>query len=392
MPRGDPLPAAEVPPHSGGLSASLRTIFEQNERHRESVALPFRFPRGGRGPGWISDNVFKGRVLEYGLSRRPQRWIGLLHQPSGPHAVQADLVTWLAHQLKTKQKRANNDHPIQYLELGVATLKCFDTQVQAISNATLTAFDIEDPNWTRAALWGPSSKVATWPADAIRHAHGRNDSYLQWWPSAPNGNSVYYVSGSLFEEESWKAFRHRREHDGLGDMELILSDAVHSPQGVVIEVEKLLKHGLVFSGKSPQPFAMVWDDCGYWPATGNIFDAVQTKVIPQLISAAREKHPRTSFWSAAMFIGGLYGKNEVRHPTCLLTNLDVMLELQAELAEMDAADAFAFASCPHATCNAMPPISSKSSCCGRGVIGNHTAGGKHQCLTSGTCDQKEPNI
>ena len=103
----------------------------------------------------------------------------------GAYPIEHDLVSLAAEYVHRQTGFLN------YLEIGVSVLKNVDTQVH-FHHATVTAFDIEDPNWTRAKHWGKPrvvSQARTPGANAAR-SKKRAFDHLYEWRDVAHGNVV----------------------------------------------------------------------------------------------------------------------------------------------------------------------------------------------------------
>ena len=142
--------AAAAPP------PTLQQVLESNNRFRASVAA-------SGGDTWINRTAVARSIFNYGLPPKIHNRLHFFNLLNLEPGLQ-DLVTWLgAHTV------ARSGRGLSYLEIGVSTLKNFDTQVNAFRDnaSVLSAVDIEDPNPVRASTWGQPVVVKAVPARRV---------------------------------------------------------------------------------------------------------------------------------------------------------------------------------------------------------------------------------
>ena len=287
---------------------SMDAVFKRNEAFRSSAGV------------WHDDAAINASAFGFGWPNfRRGRWVAsMMALPVGPHPIQHDLTTWLGASIEEQTGK-----PIRYLEMGVALLKCFDTQAHYFHGAKLVAMDIEDPNPARASTWGAPAVLQTWRNSKLRRMRGKPLSYVKHWPAAaaPNGNDLYYIAGNMYGgSHIWNTLKNVTEMNLKSDFNLILSDAAHTPVSVSVEIDYLIRHDL-FGGPRSAHFAMVWDDC-----KGPIADVVSQRVAEMRKHWAK-RHATTPlcFVDKPFEIGSHSGVNIPGAPsvTCLLTSLDL---------------------------------------------------------------------
>ena len=321
-------PAATVlVPASAGLLA-LPTLAAVEAKNG-----PFRNAVGASTDGWITADILRSRVLEYGLGRyKLSTRAARLREPLSGTPVQADVLAWVGRRIEA----AHTGRSLVYMEMGVATLKCFDTMVHFFSHAVLVAVDAEDPNWTRARLWGNATIDVQWAASGPRRTKGREHNLIYRWPAAPNENVVRYAAGDLYDNRTLAAVEQQlRLNRSLPT--LIFADAAHTAQAVMAEFVELLRTGLLFpaapvdasAAMQCQGFAYLWDDCDV--VNTKILTAFRNTIVPTLAAAVAKACPSlVTMWSATFRVPGLYG-TRYWQDTCLVTTLDVLPGLEAEL-------------------------------------------------------------
>lgn len=231
---------------------TLEQVFDANELFRRTV------PPGGSG--WITEKQISGSVFNYGVmstgkidvhekvqtkqggsSDAAQRKLTL---PVGPLPTEHDLISWLSEQIRPTSDATEE---LQYLEIGVSVLKAFDTQAAYLRHASLTAFDVEDPNWHRARLWGKPEVVSERPSQGFRQRAGRATDKIYRWPAArvgqddpavtaqrqkrgaEDGNELFYVESDVLLDDGWAELARVRRSLGKGAFHLVLSDGSRQP-------------------------------------------------------------------------------------------------------------------------------------------------------------------
>ena len=69
----------------------------------------------------------------------------------------------------------------------MSVLKSFDTQLHFHDSANFTAFDIEDPNWTRAQRWGSPKLLREVPSAGFRKDKGKKTDRVLVWDGVTRG-------------------------------------------------------------------------------------------------------------------------------------------------------------------------------------------------------------
>jgi len=281
-------PAVDIDEIGGSTPAlDLMDVYSVNQNTRNTITI------------WITPDVLSHSLIGYGVGPP----VSSLALDTGKDPIQHDFVSQLGSRLEAAGQQVN------YLEIGVAVLKGVHTQSGFFHNSTITSFDIEDPNPIIERLWNDKTTLDSWAASPFRKQHGRTQDYVNQY-RGPNSNTLYYVAGDAFDNPSYEHMKSNiiAQH---GPMNLILSDAYHTGEGVTTEVDMLISNGIIENGKD---FAMVWDDCG-----DDIYDSFQQTIAPKL---------RSLFAGQATCMGqftipGWVGQNEFSHSTCVFTTLDL---------------------------------------------------------------------
>ena len=275
---------------------------------RKNVA--FRTSVARTADGWIGLPHIKSHIWPNTLRGFPNtQYTSFLKDASAEVApTQHDVVTWLG--LQTAAAGVS----VEYLEVGVAVLKAFDTQVHAWRNASLFAYDIEPPNPTRATLWGYAETVASWRSVGARAtsvvSRGLIDSVQRWAPSrATHQNTIYFVTSDATRPDGWAQLAKERRAAGLPPLNVVVSDGMHEPEALTFEMEQLSALGVL---AKTGPFTMVWDDC-----LGSLRSIVERRLLPQLADW------RSDLCYVHTLLPGWVGLNEPLHPTCIVTSLDM---------------------------------------------------------------------
>eukprot|EP00966_Prymnesium_polylepis_P274349 6338230-Prymnesium_polylepis.1 len=138
--------------------------------------------------------------------------------------------------------------------MGVSALKCFETQSRYLANATLTAMDVEDPNWVRARHWGAYKVEESQPSLGLRNRSNVPSTSLSVaplacasatpldrtlrFPVSNRGNRLFYLEADVMQSANWKRLASIRSRNALPPFNLILSDALHTGGGLEMEMSE----------------------------------------------------------------------------------------------------------------------------------------------------------
>ena len=342
---------------------TLDEVLQRNNHFRAQVASGECAVKE-HGDCWINRTILSQSVFNYGIplntnltSFNAVNLLPSLH----------DLVSWLgAHTV------ARTGLGLSYLEIGVSSLKNFDTQVNYFrrdNTSVLAAMDIEDPNPKRASTWGEPVVVRAIPSrrfidikhrsrapfrQMLKNSHHQDhpcvrnlstcvDRTLLWPPSSTvsrhghhaRRNSVVYTAMDQMDSFAWEALAETRFKTlKLPPFDLVFSDGLHTYPAVKLEHRELVRLGLLRNPVHGREFTMVWDDCFVTPPEKRtssthrrVGDAVVDHVAPALAEYLRRglaaEHSVTfcfvHFKMATWVGGGSQGLNEV----CLFTTLDI---------------------------------------------------------------------
>lgn len=185
-------------------------------------------------PDWIDDEVYEQSIFQYGLPREVKH---LINKDIGNNITYSDVILYLGSFLKK---------PVNYLELGVSVGKNFFQVVNYLKKINLTGFDIEEINPVLEKYFHRISRVE-WETmkNSLKHKNSSITEYLY----ALNQNRIKYISGDIFDENSWRRLAGSKYN-------IIFSDAFHSPDALLHEYEMIKKYGLL----DEDEFLLVWDD------------------------------------------------------------------------------------------------------------------------------------
>ena len=274
---------------------------------------------GNSAHGWIMDKDIDTSIFGYGMTRAPYSFRSKLVVDEGSDPIAHDLISWLGLQTQATA-------PIQYLEIGVSVLKCISTQVHAWRGATITAFDVEDPNPTQAKRWGEPNELKSWTLSGLRAAESykrpdgktvhpstflEHDKILNWPSSADtHENDIYYVASDATNATGWHELALAHKAKGKPPFNLVLSDGLHTAGALAFELRHMQKQGFL-AHSAEGPVSVIWDDCDH---------ALQRTVSSGVASVAAALG-RKDLCFVRFNILGWAGVNEKPHPTCLLTSI-----------------------------------------------------------------------
>lgn len=221
----------------------------------------------------------------------------------GPVVQQADFISHIGSRLSGEFRHGDRIVPVErlkYLELGVAVLKTFHVQSKFFLNASLTALDLIDPNpKIRKRFWKNRRGLAVWmdvdlPAGYrdkrvelsrrnMQHMSIDISGYLLQY-DGPKGNNIFYMTGDVFNKVTWTKLQ-KEVVARQGAMDLIFSDAFHSADAVVEEIDNMIQYGIINGTESAhKDFAMIWDDC---TERSLIQESFHRQIVPKLAQEFR---------------------------------------------------------------------------------------------------------
>jgi hypothetical protein len=188
-------------------------------------------------PKWIDDDIYDNAIYFYGVPKRVKH---ILDSDVGNDLTYSDVMLYLSQKLKKK---------INYLEMGVSVGKNFYQVLNYLKNSQLVGFDIENINPVLEKLLTEGKTAEQW--NTIEKSMKKDLSSKKTYKYPSNNNSVQYISGDVWDENSWKRLEGNK-------FNMIFSDAVHSPEALIFEHDMLKKYNLI----DDEEFVILWDDLG----------------------------------------------------------------------------------------------------------------------------------
>lgn len=177
---------------------------------------------------WIDDKAMAASFFNYGVPGFIKEDI---NRPIGDPFTYTDLMAFIAKKYFKK---------INYLEIGVSVGKNFFQMMNALPDAALTGFDIEEINPVlEQHLRLQQRNEWPTPAGSVK----KNPSSLKTYD-----RQIAYLSADVWDEASWARLKGNKYN-------IVFSDALHTPQAILYEFKMLEKYGLL-----DDRFVIVWDD------------------------------------------------------------------------------------------------------------------------------------
>ena len=177
---------------------------------------------------WIDDKAFAGSFFNYGV---PDFIKGDINKPVGDPFTYTDIMVLLAKKYFDK---------VNYLEIGVSVGKNFFQMMNALPDASLTGFDIEEINPILEQYLRPRKRTEwSTPAGSVK----KNPSSLKTYD-----RNIAYLSADVWDESGWGQLKGNRYN-------IVFSDALHTPEAILYEFKMLEKYGLL-----DDRFVIIWDD------------------------------------------------------------------------------------------------------------------------------------
>jgi hypothetical protein len=230
-------------------------------------------------PKWIDNSVRQDSIFQYGV---PDEILHLLDKDIGSDITYTDIMLGLVGQFSK---------PIRYLEIGVSVGKNFLQVAHYLQNASIVGFDIEEINPVLKSKFSPNRRVE-WPTQ--NNSIKKLPSSLTQFAQPNSHNQIWYLSGDVFDKNSWQKL------SGKGQFNLIFSDALHTAEALMHELDMLFEYDLIDNDE----FLMLWDDLG-----GPMHDAFIK--IAQRLTKARNHSNNMHF---VLPIKGWLGANWGDHP------------------------------------------------------------------------------
>lgn len=231
---------------------------------------------------WLDEESYNKSNFLYGL---PGHVKHMIDAPVNDEITYSDAIVYLSRYLKKK---------ITYLELGVSFGKNFYQVLNQIQDAIAIGFDIEKLSPVLRNQLKNETLLDTWKTVSKM----KKEQYSSLSEYTFNDSIVQYISGDIFQEDSWKRLEGKK-------FNLIFSDAFHEPRALFIEHEMLEKFNLLDADE----FIMIWDDLG----------GEMEKAFYRIYSKMRLKQKSIKAFTVKM--NGWLGQNEFKHNMGFIMNL-----------------------------------------------------------------------
>ncbi len=208
--------------HGRVNQGDLRDIVNRNRGHLNMVNQ------------WIPQGLLHSSVFHYGILPEHER---LLSRPVDRGTTHADLLSYLARNLK---------EPGRYLELGVSVGKTFWQVMLSRPDIECWGFDIEEINPVLRKDLQLDSRDE-WPTPD--GSPKKTPSSISRFTHQETGQKVVYICADIFDPKAWSFL-------DQGLFNLILSDALHSPEALDYEWKSMVTCNVF----NPRETIIMWDD------------------------------------------------------------------------------------------------------------------------------------
>ena len=183
---------------------------------------------------WLPAGLVEKSVFRYGVNPEVEP---LLNLPLDNECAHADLLAYFGKTIIG---------PVKYLELGVSVGKTLWQILNTCAPCECWAFDIEEINPVLKQRFVVQSRDE-WPSppDSIK----KTPSSVTRFVHPPSGSKINYVCADIFDERAWQLL-------AGGGFNLVLSDALHTPQALDFEWRQMTKLNIF----SPKKLMIMWDD------------------------------------------------------------------------------------------------------------------------------------
>ena len=226
---------------------------------------------------WIPAGLIEKSVFRYGVNTD----VGpLLNLPLDGECTHTDLLAYFGQVSR---------EPRKYLELGVSVGKTFWPILNTCTPCECWGFDIEEINPAlKQHLIEESREEWGGLPDSIK----KSPSSISRFVYPANGNRIVYVCADIFDERAWALLSGQ-------NFNLILSDALHTPQALEFEWSQMLNKNIF----NPRETVIMWDDLD-----GAMRDWFQGK--RQMIANHLSTAPGNV---ATLYLNGWLGRREFPH-------------------------------------------------------------------------------
>jgi hypothetical protein len=257
--RGDDFLAGKIEP------AKMKEIIQQNRQALKQVN------------DWMPSGLIAQSVFRYGVNPEVEP---LLNLSPDERCTHTDLLAYFGHTAR---------EPLRYLELGVSVGKTFWQILNTCVPSECWGFDIEEINpvlksrlveVSRQEWAGPASSIKKTPSSISRFTH------------PATGNRVVYVCADIFDPKAWEVL-------AGNNFNLILSDALHTPEALEFEWNQMAKMSIFNQHET----VIMWDDLNGemrdWFQSRRVAIASQLSIGPQQVGA--------------IYMNGWLGRGEFPH-------------------------------------------------------------------------------
>jgi hypothetical protein len=183
---------------------------------------------------WLPPQLIEKSVFRYGINSDVEPLLNLSLDLECTHT---DLLSYYGATLKRRCK---------YLELGVSVGKTLWQVLHACAPCECWGFDIEEINpvlkqhlveVSRTEWQGPKDSIKKTASSITRFIH------------EPSGGKVHYICADIFDRRAWELLAGNH-------FNLILSDALHTPEAVDFEWQQMTAADIF----DPNEVVIMWDD------------------------------------------------------------------------------------------------------------------------------------
>jgi hypothetical protein len=183
---------------------------------------------------WVPVGLLENSVFRYGVNPSVEP---LLNLPIGADPTNADLLGYFA------SRHSRQGH---YLEIGVSVGKTFWQMINSADQFDCWAFDIEELNPVLMKELVLVSRVE-WqtPFSSIKKTPSSFSTFLY----EKTRRQIHYICADVFDPHAWSFLKDI-------PFNIVLSDALHTPEALDFEWEMLLKANCL----SKDALLIIWDD------------------------------------------------------------------------------------------------------------------------------------
>ena len=183
---------------------------------------------------WVPVGLLENSVFRYGINPNVEP---LLNLPLTAAPTNADLLGCFA---------SRHNRQGHYLEIGVSVGKTFWQMINSANQFDCWAFDIEEMNPVLMKELVLVSRVE-WqtPFSSIKKTPSSFSTFL----FEKSGRQIHYICADVFDPHAWSFLKNI-------SFNIVLSDALHTPEALDFEWEMLSKANCL----SKEALLIIWDD------------------------------------------------------------------------------------------------------------------------------------